>query len=422
MTYQETIDFLFAQVPMYQKYGASAIKMDLSNIEKLVAHLDSPHESWPSIHIAGTNGKGTVTHMIASILQEHGYQVGVYTSPHYVDFRERIKINGELIDENYVVDFVQNHQDHIQQSEYSFFELSVGMAFRYFADREVDIAIIETGLGGRLDSTNILNPLVSVITHISMDHMNLLGDTIELIAAEKAGIIKSKKPVVIGRYQASCDRVFYEKAKSCYAPLSFASVEWVHNNGVMYQRHDSENFLSVSTESESPFYIENVKTAVTAVYAQSMYSISRSSIEKGIKNYRNNTNYIGRWMSRDIDGVRIIADSAHNEDAVKKVLSRLQNEKYLNLHMVIGFVGDKDHDKILAMMPRDADYYFVQPSIFRALAAKDLAEKANSYDLYGAYFIDVAEGYKKALEQAQSGDLIYIGGSSFVVGDYLANI
>ena len=414
MSYQETISFLFSQLPVYQRDGEKAIKKDLSNIIKLCSVLDNPQEAWPSIHIAGTNGKGTVTHMVAAGLQSAGLKVGIYSSPHYIDFRERIKINGEWISEEAVVSFVKDNMSLIKEIQPSFFEITVAMAFDYFRRMEVDIAVIETGLGGRLDSTNVIVPLLSVITNISMDHMNMLGDSIYKIAREKAGIIKSDVPVIVGLYQSECDAVFIHKAKQTNSELIFAST-----NGVVIGNHADSVF-------KSPFYKENRKTAHTAlVYLREhgLVDISEDHIDEGLETFESLTNYMGRWQTIRNEPL-VIIDSAHNIDAITKVLERIQIISYEHLHMVLGFVKEKDLSGVMALLPKNAHYYLVKPDIFRGIALEQLAQLFSSYNLTYTRCGVVSEGYAKALESAEEKDLIYVGGSSFVVGDllsYLAN-
>lgn len=425
MNYQETLSFLYEQLPVYQKYGASAIKKDLTNIRLLCHHLDTPQSTWPSIHIAGTNGKGTVSHMIGAVLQAQGLKVGLYTSPHYTDFRERIKVNGAWISERFVTDFVSTHKEMISKIEPSFFEITVAMAFDYFRSEEVDIAIIETGLGGRLDSTNIVQPLLSVITHISLDHMSMLGTNVYQIAHEKAGIIKSETPVVIGKYQNECDSVFFNRARLCNSSISFASLRWRSDQHCIKSLIDEKSIkISKHIEAESPFLIENATTAIEALTQYQKITdqtIAPSVIEHGIMNYRQISNYIGRWQVVH-ENPKAIADSAHNVDALSKVISNLSRVKHTQLRIVLGFVKDKDIDQIIALLPKDAVYYFVAPSIFRALPTDSLYKKSTEHHLNGQVYKSVIDGYNAALSDSISDDLIFIGGSSFVVGDLLLDL
>ncbi len=425
LTYKETTDYLFRLLPMYQRSGAKAFKKDLSNIIKLCSALDQPQETYKSIHIAGTNGKGTVTHIVAAMLQSMGLKVGIYTSPHYVDFRERIKVNGGFVSEDYIIDWVAANKALFIDIKPSFFEVTVAMAFDYFRSQQVDIAIIETGLGGRLDSTNIVNPILSVITHISLDHQSMLGDTIYAIAGEKAGIIKPKTPVVIGRYQSSCDQVFILKAGALNSPISWASLNWSTEfieDTILFKKSDYE--LSIECQAhESPFLQENVITALETI--ESFLKIEGASwdqkaIQNGIENYRTLTNYIGRWQILQ-DNPLLIADSAHNEDALNKVLDKVKGLKK-RAHFVIGFVRDKDIDQILALFPKEAAYYFVNATIERALPSDELAIKAQKFELKGTGYKSVHDGIMAAKMKAKSDEIIYVGGSSFVVGDALAQL
>jgi dihydrofolate synthase / folylpolyglutamate synthase len=424
MNYQETVDFLYERLPVYQKYGSSAIKKDLTNIRILCERLGNPHESFPCIHIAGTNGKGTVSHLIAAILQKSGLRVGLYTSPHYVDFRERIKINGDWIGEDWITQFVASQLTTIDEIVPSFFEITVAMAFQYFKDENVDIAVIETGLGGRLDSTNIVYPLLSVITHISLDHMSMLGDNEYMIAHEKAGIIKDNRPIVIGRYQSCCDSVFLSKAKYHNAPLTFASLDW-ECDGTLLSHNKSHSTIQLGDnyKDESPFFIENVVTAIEAIRiytsVNTNHGITSDVISRAIEKYRKLTNYIGRWQIVQRQPL-VIADSAHNIDAITKVVRQIVNIPANHLRMIIGFVKDKDVESILKILPSHATYYFVEPSIFRALDSHQLHTQAATHRLTGSFFSSVEEGYNAAIAESEPDDFIFIGGSSFVVGDFLA--
>ncbi len=425
--YQQTITYLYQQLPVYQRVGSAAIKKDLTNITALASSLGNPHLSYPTIHIAGTNGKGTTAHLISSILQASGLKVGLYTSPHYEDFRERIKINGIYISEEYVTNFVAEQQSLMESLHPSFFEVTVAMAFQYFKDEQVDIAVIETGLGGRLDSTNIINPLLSVITNISLDHQNMLGPDIYTIAGEKAGIIKTERPVVIGRYQPSCDHVFIKKGKEKKASLSFASLEWEgqrFDNVIRIGHNTAEEQYTFQLSDQGPFIIENIITTLQTIkiYSEEIgIRISPLSIKMGIEQYRTLSNYIGRWQKLD-SKPDVITDSAHNEDAIKKVLSHIESCDYEDIHCILGFVGDKDVDKILQMLHPDYNYYFTQPSISRALPKRELQDKAENYNLTGVLCDDVTQAYQAACAAANSKDLIYIGGSSFIVADILTHL
>ncbi len=423
MTYQETLDFLYSQLPMYQKVGVSAINLGLDRTLALSAALNRPHRHLKTIHVAGTNGKGTSSHLIAAILQAQGYRVGLYTSPHYKDFRERIKVNGEYIAEEEVRSFVERIQPLLSDIKPSFFEMTVVMAFDHFVRHSVDFAVIETGLGGRLDSTNIIDPLVSVITHISLDHQRILGDNEYLIAHEKAGIIKKETPVVIGRYQVSCDSVFFEKSSLSRSALSFASLKWHTRksslNDIQLKRKNDTLDICVSKNDLYPFFLENVITALETVFTLQLYGniiLNKDRIEWAIANFRSLTSYIGRWQLLSANPL-IVADSAHNADAIAKVLEYIESLSFERLHFILGFVKDKDVLSLLRLFPPRANYYFTQPSLERKLELSDLKELATSIGLIGNYYDTVTDAIRSAKESATDKDIIFIGGSSFVVAE-----
>ena len=406
MNYPETVQWLFAQLPMYQQQGAIAYKADLSNSILLANYLGNPEQNLACIHVAGTNGKGSTSHLLASVLQEAGYQVGLYTSPHLKDFRERIKINGNCIEEEYVTDFVVQHQAFFEQHDLSFFEMSVGLAFDYFVHNKVDIAIIEVGMGGRLDATNIITPLLSVITNIGLDHTAFLGNTLTEIAGEKAGIIKAKTPVIIGQYTPETRAVFLEKASRENAAIYFAAdttetppaCELLGN----YQKHNTKTAL----------------TALRVLQDQTDFSISELSIAQGFLHVVANTGLLGRWQQLGTHP-KIIADTAHNYDGLAEVMQQLNEETYANLHMVIGVVNDKDLDAILPLFPKNAQYYFCKPNLPRGLEAKILATKAAEFQLTGEVYNSVSVAYAAALKNAANTDFVYVGGSTFVVAEIL---
>ena len=403
MNYKETLEWLFAQLPMYQREGKAAYKANLDNTLKLDEHFGSPHKQFKTIHVGGTNGKGSVSHMLASILQEAGYKTGLYTSPHLKDFRERIKINGEMITEQYVINFVEENKSLFAGIKPSFFEMTVAMAFQYFADQQVDIAVIEVGLGGRLDSTNIITPLASVITNISFDHMALLGDTLEKIAHEKAGIIKPGVPAIIGTKDPASDFVFIEKAKECETTLEFASENW-----------------QVTRDNENAYRLENkngiVFVPVQADLRNNGLHISDQNIYNGIANTIRNTGLLGRWQELS-QTPYTVCDTGHNIDGLTEIVAQLKTCTYEKLHFVIGMVNDKDVDSVLHILPKDAIYYFCKASIPRAMDEKTLAEKARANHLHGETFPTVAAAYQAAREAASNRDMIYIGGSTFVVAE-----
>jgi len=406
MNYSETLDWMFSQLPMYQKQGASAYKEDLTNTILLANHLNNPEKKIKTIHVAGTNGKGSTSHFLASILQEAGYKTGLYTSPHLKDFRERIKINGEDISEDFVVDFIASNKSFFEENQLSFFEMTVGLAFDYFRQENVDIAIIEVGLGGRLDSTNIISPLLSVITNIGLDHIQFLGNTIEKIAYEKAGIIKPKTPVVIGEYTFETKPVFESKAKETQSEIFFAS-ELIQ-----------ETYPSVLL---GDYQVQNKKTVLQAIrvlQSQNQFKISEENITDGFWNVVKNTRLQGRWQQLG-SHPKIICDTAHNKHGLEIVMKQLQREEFDTLHFVLGVVNDKDLDDVLPLFPKNAKYYFCKPNIPRGLEASILAKKAIIFGLNGKVFNSVTEAYEEARENASESDFIYIGGSTFVVAEIL---
>ena len=402
MTYQETTAWLFSQLPMFQMQGASAYKKDLTNTLLLVEHLQHPESKFKSIHVAGTNGKGSTSSMIASILQEAGYKVGLYTSPHLKDFRERIRINGEMISEDFVVDFVAQSKTFFEANQLSFFEMTVGLAFDYFAKEQVDVAVIEVGMGGRLDSTNVITPLVSVITNIGFDHTQFLGDTLPKIAAEKAGIIKSNVPVVIGEYSEETKPIFIAKAKLENAPIYFA-----------------QDNLEVAYECAllGDYQVHNKKTVLQAIeLLQSQFDIDEKHIKLGLKNVIQNTGLLGRWQILKQKPFAV-CDTAHNSHGLKIVLNQIQKHQFETLHIVLGVVNDKDLDSILPLFPKNANYYFCKPNVPRGLDAEILKQKAIDFSLFGKVFNSVSEAYDEAINSAKDSDFIYIGGSTFVVAE-----
>lgn len=400
MTYQETVQWMFSQLPMYQRQGKAAFKKDLTNIIAFSEELGNPHLQFKSIHVGGTNGKGSTSHMIASILQEAGYIVGLYTSPHLKSFTERIRINGNEIPEEYVVAFIEKHKDFLEQQGLSFFEMTVGLAFDYFANEKVDIAVIEVGLGGRLDSTNIITPEVSVITNIGWDHMDMLGDTLPKIAFEKAGIIKPSIPVVIGERQSEVEAVFIEKAKSCNSVITFAS--------------DSK--LYYQTDLLGSYQQKNAKTAAAAIQQLEVFGIKEEHIINGLQKVVENTNLKGRWQILNNEP-KVICDTAHNKEGLEMVMNQLMGESFDQLHIVLGVVADKNLETILPLFPNKARYYFCKPNVPRGLASTVLQETANQFHLKGDVYSSVNEAYDAALKNASKEDVIYIGGSTFVVAE-----
>ena len=394
---------MFSKLPMYQRQGSSAFKKDLTNIEAFSKKLNQPEKKFPSIHVAGTNGKGSTSHIIASVLQSAGYKVGLYTSPHLKDFRERIRINGAPIPETEVIQFIETNKNFLESQKLSFFELTVGMAFDHFAEKKVDIAVIEVGLGGRLDSTNIIDPLISVITNIGYDHMQFLGNTLEEIAVEKAGIIKSKTPVVIGETQEEVAEVFCTIAKQKEAPIYFA---------------DQEVSSMYPSDLKGDYQQMNIKTVVKTVkLLQEMgFVIPEGALKDGLLNVTLNTGLKGRWQVLQ-SNPKVICDTAHNKEGLRIVLSQLSQEIYKNLHIVLGVVNDKELGTILSIFPKQAQYYFCKPDIPRGLDAEDLWAQAKNYGLVGEVYQSVEAAYEQALNKAHQDDLIYVGGSTFVVAE-----
>ena len=404
-SYQETLDWMFQQLPMYQKQGKTAFKKDLTNILKFAEELQQPQEKFKTIHVGGTNGKGSTSHMLASVLQEAGYKVGLYTSPHLKDYRERIKINGQMISESFVVEFIQQHQDFLATQQLSFFEMSVGMAFQYFSEERVDIAVIEVGLGGRLDSTNIITPEVSVITNIGLDHTQFLGNTYEAIAYEKAGIIKNNIPVVIGETLAETKNVFQQKANAMNSCIVFA---------------EDNEFTEIDSDLKGSYQTYNKRTVLAAleVLKSVGWQLDDQSIRRGIANTVKNTGLRGRWEVLQTEP-KAICDTAHNKEGLKFVLQQLQEEPFEQLHIVLGVVNDKDLESILLLFPKTATYYFCKPNVPRGLDEKELEKISKSFNLVGRAFSSVEKAYLAANENAKNNDLIYVGGSTFTVAEII---
>ncbi len=406
MNYQETTNWLFKQLPVFQLQGATAYKEDLTNTLLLAQHLNNPENYLKCIHVAGTNGKGSTSHLLASVLQEAGYKVGLYTSPHLKDFRERIKINGKEISEEFVCEFVEKNKSFFEANDLSFFEMTVGLAFEYFAKEKTDINIIEVGMGGRLDATNIITPLVSVITNIGKDHTQFLGNTLQSIAKEKAGIIKKDVPVVVGEYVSETKEVFLAKAKETHSELFFAS-------DIV-----KENYPSVLL---GDYQISNKKTALQTIRVlqiQGDFEITEENIQNGFLNVINTTGLQGRWQQLKSQP-KVICDTAHNSHGLKIVLNQIKKEQFEELHFVLGVVNDKDLEEILPLFPKEAHYYFCKPNILRGLDAVILQQKAADFQLNGKVYNSVSNAYQAALQNANKSDFVYIGGSTFVVAEVL---
>lgn len=404
MNYQETTDWMFSQLPMYQLQGASAYKKDLTNTVLLLNHLDNPQKKLQCIHVAGTNGKGSTSHMLASILQEAGYKVGLYTSPHLKDFRERVKINGEDISQEFVCDFINTNKPFFEANDISFFEMSVGLAFSYFKKEQVDISIIEVGMGGRLDATNIITPLVSVITNIGLDHTQFLGNTIGLIAQEKAGIIKPNVPVVIGEYTDETKDVFLAKSKDNKATIFFASD--------LIQDDYKSDLIGDYQQQNKKTVLQTIRVLTT----ETQFKVSEEAIELGLNQVVKNTGLQGRWQELSASP-KTICDTAHNKEGLAIVLNQIQKEKYKQLHIILGVVNDKNLEEVLPLFPKEAIYYFCKPNIPRGLDAVLLQKKGAEFNLRGNVYNSVATAYEAAVNNAANDDFIYIGGSTFVVAE-----
>ncbi|WP_222845788.1 bifunctional folylpolyglutamate synthase/dihydrofolate synthase [Flavilitoribacter nigricans] len=425
--YKATLQYLYEQLPMFQRIGPAAFKKDLGNIIALLEALGNPQEHFRAIHIGGTNGKGSVAHMLSAVLQTQGYRTGLYISPHYRDFRERIKVNGKYIRKKAVVAFVEEHRELIERVRPSFFEITVAMAFVYFRQQKVDVAIVEVGLGGRLDSTNVLLPLLSVITNISLDHQQFLGDTLPEIAGEKAGIIKPHTPVVIGETHPETQNVFTEKARALAAPISFADQIWtaeLTDSDIAHSyyqiRRDSNTVydrLAVNLQGDyQKFNIQTALQAISVLRDTEALQISPEAVVTGLADLKSLTRFIGRWQ---VIGQQptVLADSAHNEGGLRIVLRQLQTLPYRRLHIVMGTVNDKDPGKVLELFPKTATYYFAKANVPRGMDALDLQRRAADYGLEGRAYNSVRNALRAAKRHAQPEDLIYVGGSIFVVAE-----
>ena len=427
MKYKKTLGFLFSQLPMYQRVGKAAYKADLKNTLALDQYFNHPHKKFKTIHVAGTNGKGSVSHCLAAILQTAGYKVGLYTSPHLKDFRERIKINGNKIPEWKVINFVEKNTEIIKKVKPSFFEITVAMAFDYFANEDIDIAVIEVGMGGRLDSTNIVNPIVSIITNISLDHTQFLGDTIEKIAYEKAGIIKHNVPVVIGETQELTKPVFIKKAKDLNTEIFFAD----NTYAVDYSMLSTDNKQVFNVLENNEIVYQNLEVDLLGLYQKKNIitvlqvvdiikekgiNVDTENIYNGLKDASKITGLLGRWQILGNNPL-MVCDTGHNVSGIKNVVSQIKNTAFKQLHFVIGFVNDKNIDEILSLLPKDAKYYFTRASIPRALDENILTEKALANGLHGTPYHTVEEAFNAAKNNSDKNDLIFIGGSNFIVAE-----
>lgn len=433
MDYQETLKYLYDSTPMFQQVGSKAYKEGLENTLALDEHFGHPHKQYRTIHVAGTNGKGSCSHTLAAILQKAGYKTGLYTSPHLMDFRERIRINGKPVSEEYVVRFVEEHRSFFEPLYPSFFELTTAMALRYFADEKVDIAIIEVGLGGRLDCTNIITPDLSIITNISFDHTQFLGDTLEKIASEKAGIIKRGVPVIIGQTTPETQPVFLKKAQETNAPIIFAEqlpkvkeatpIEMdflsVSKPGMIYFNDDYPELIG---ELGGEYQIKNTNTLLFAIEQLKKlgYTIKEENVREGFATVTETTGLMGRWQKLK-NSPTLICDTGHNIDGISFIVRQLKKQKYQKLHIVIGMVNDKDIKGVMALLPKDAIYYFTKASVKRALDEEELLKLGSTFGLKGESYPDVASAVRSAQEKSLPEDFIFVGGSNFIVADLLTN-
>jgi len=402
MTYDETIEYLFNSTPLFQNVGKAAYKEGLANTLALDEYFGHPHTKFKTIHVGGTNGKGSTSHSLASVLQSAGYKVGLFTSPHLKDFRERIRINGKMISEKYVVDFVEQNRNFFEPLYPSFFELTTAMAFKYFADENVDVAVIEVGLGGRLDCTNIISPVLSIITNISFDHVNLLGNTLEKIASEKAGIIKHGVPVVIGETTSETRPVFEAKAKEVNTQIVFA---------------EEKDIPEIAFELGGDYQQKNLRTIITALsILRGTFDISEQNIRDGLGSVCERTGLMGRWQTLN-ECPKTVCDVGHNVGGFEYIVKQLARQQYKTLRIVIGMVNDKDVNGVLALLPKDAKYYFTRAKVARALQPEELQDKAKEYGLKGNCYPSVANAYEAAIREASTDDFIFVGGSCFVVAE-----
>ena len=423
MNYEETLDYLYNSAPLFQHIGKDAYKAGLENTYLLDKYFNHPHRQFRTIHIAGTNGKGSCSHTLAAILQSAGYKTGLYTSPHLIDFRERIRVNGIPVSKEYVIDFVEKHRAFFEPLHPSFFELTTAMAFHYFAQSQVDVAIIEVGLGGRIDCTNIIRPDLCVITNISFDHIQFLG-TLAKIATEKAGIIKEKTPVVIGETTPETKPIFTTRAKEVNAPIYFAEEEQLLHSSSINEKgkriYQTTDYLNLEGELEGLCQLKNTNTLLSAIrlLKQAGYQLTESNIRKGFSQVCELTGLMGRWQKLESEPT-LICDTGHNVGGISYIIEQLKHQKYERLHIVIGMVNDKDISGVLSMLPKNATYYFTKASVKRALSEKELQSLAMQSGLHGDTYPDVETAVTAAKEKANKNDFIFVGGSSFIVADLL---
>ncbi len=424
MNYAQSIEYLYNSLPVFHHIGAAAYKPGLDNTIRLMNELGNPQNTYRTIHVAGTNGKGSVSHFLAAVLQSAGYKVGLYTSPHLVDFGERIRINGKMISQQYVIDFVEQNKSLMENIQPSFFECTMAMAFKYFADCEVDVAVIEVGLGGRLDSTNIIQPELSIITNISLDHTQFLGNTLAEIAAEKAGIIKPNTPVIIGEITPETQPVFLQKSAMENAEIIFAE----KSQDVKFEGYESDKmvvntreYLRLKAGLSGEYQLKNIGTALTAIeeLQKRGFAIFEEDVRHGLEHVTEITDFQGRWQILQ-ENPTVIIDTGHNTAGIKAVVHQLKQQRYTQLHIVLGMVNDKDISGVLELLPKQAVYYFTNAQIDRALKAEKLKGQAEVFELNGQVYSSVEKAVKSALQNAEKEDLVFIGGSNFVVGEALA--
>ena len=430
MNYTQTLDYLFSALPMFHRIGPAAYKANLDNTYALMELLDNPHQKIKCIHIAGTNGKGSTSNMLASILQEAGCKTGLYTSPHLKDFRERIRVNGEMANEEWIADFVSNYKTEFDKIQPSFFEMTTAMAFAYFEYMKTDINIIETGLGGRLDSTNVINPIVSIITNIGYDHMNLLGDTLPKIAGEKAGIIKQNTPVIISENQKEIAEIFSRKAYALNAPIIFSTDNWEIKTTLSNAFSESMNVDATNNSNSTslhftcnltgPYQAKNIAGVLACIDELNKhdFAISEDHIQSGMQNIKQNTGFKGRWYKLQ-DNPLVMCDTAHNKDGIQQIMPLVSNYKQGQVRVVLGMVDDKDLDGVLPLFPSTSLYYFCKADIPRGLDVQILKEKASKFNLQGNIYSSVKDALENAIQDASTNDLIFVGGSTFTVAEVI---
>ncbi|MBO7068657.1 MAG: bifunctional folylpolyglutamate synthase/dihydrofolate synthase [Bacteroidaceae bacterium] len=428
MTYQEATTYLFTAAPLFQNIGAGAYKEGLSNTQLLDKHFNHPHRNYRTIHVGGTNGKGSTSHTLAAVLQSQGYRVGLYTSPHLVDFRERIRVNGEMIPQQRVIDFIEKERSFFEPLHPSFFELATALAFQYFAEMKVDVAVIEVGLGGRLDCTNIIQPDLSIITNISFDHVQFLGNTLPKIAYEKAGIIKRQVPAVIGEAgDGEVRAVFEEEARKVGTELIFAEEEdeltGFSLSPVTGYTYSTKSYGELHGQLSGYCQEKNIRTILAAIKVlnQSGYGIDTEAVKEGVSNVCQLTGLMGRWQTISTHPLTI-CDTGHNVGGMQYITRQLQETPHRKLHIIIGMVNDKDVNTVLSMLPKDATYYFTQASVARAMPVEEFAEIAQKHNLHGSCYANVGTAYSAARQNADENDMIFVGGSTFIVADMLYNI